>query len=389
MKGAKAANLRPGQGTGALMGRLVREHIRRYFAHIGLALVFMVLTAAATAALAYLMKPIIDDVFVEKDRAMLLVIAFSIFGVFALKGAATYGQAVLMNYIGQRVIADLQLRMFAHLMRLDLAFFHGTSTGQLISRFTNDLALVRGAAADLLVSAGKDIFTLLFLMAVMFSRDWMLAAISFFVFPLAILPIVKIGRRMRKVSASTQAEMAQFTSLLGETFQGARHVRAYGMEAYETGRAKRVIDAIFRLQYKAGKVRGAAHPIMETLGGIAIAVVVLYGGWQVIEGGQTAGDFLSFVTALLLAYEPMKKLANLNAGLQTGLAAAERVFAILDVTDPEPPAADSPLRSLPNVLYTAHLAGGGVVNIQSLDFYGVFAVFLLTHNHIWLTKDHE
>ncbi|MEE8548866.1 MAG: ABC transporter ATP-binding protein [Alphaproteobacteria bacterium] len=334
MKGAKAANLLPGQGTVALMGRLVREHIRHYFAHIGLALVFMVLTAGATAALAYLMKPIIDDVFVEKDRAMLFIIAFSVFGVFVLKGTATYGQAVLMNYVGQRIIADLQLRMFAHLMRLDLAFFHGTSTGQLVSRFTNDLALVRGAAADLLVSAGKDLLTLVFLMAVMFSRDWMLAAVSFFVFPLAILPIVKIGRRMRKVSASTQAEMAHFTSLLGETFQGARHVRAYGMEAYETGRAKRMIDAIFRLLYKAGRVRGAAHPIMETLGGVAIAVVILYGGWRVIEGGQTAGDFLSFVTALLLAYEPMKKLANLNAGLQTGLAAAERVFAILDV-EPE------------------------------------------------------
>jgi subfamily B ATP-binding cassette protein MsbA len=145
------------------------------------------------------------------------------------------------------------------------------------------------------------------------------------------LPLVKIGKRMRKVSANTQRELGQFTTLLNEVFQGARHVKAYGMEAYERERADSVIEQIFSLVFRAARTKAAAYPIMETLGGTDIVVVICYGGWQVIEGTRSTGTFFSFVTALLLAYDPVKKLVNLNAQLQEGLAAADRVFEILDV----------------------------------------------------------
>jgi subfamily B ATP-binding cassette protein MsbA len=164
----------------------------------------------------------------------------------------------------------------------------------------------------------------------MFYQDWLLALVAFFAFPTAILPIIRIGRRMRKVSANTQVEMGRFTTLLDETFQGARHVKAYGMETYESDRARDVIDRIFALGYKAARTRSLSHPIMETLGGLTIGAVMFYGGYQVLTGAKTGGAFFSFVTALLLAYEPAKKLANLNSALQEGLAAAERVFAMLD-----------------------------------------------------------
>jgi subfamily B ATP-binding cassette protein MsbA len=173
----------------------------------------------------------------------------------------------------------------------------------------------------------------------MFYEDWMLALASFFAFPLAIQPIAKIGRRMRRVSANTQIEAGLITTLLNQTFQGARHVKAYGMEAYEEGRAATLFERMFRLIDRANRTRARASPLMEALGGAAIAVVILYGGYQVIDGSRTPGAFFTFITALLLAYQPLKSLANLNASLQEGLAAAQRLFEVLDI---EPDIRDVP-----------------------------------------------
>jgi ATP-binding cassette, subfamily B, bacterial MsbA len=250
--------------------------------------------------------------------------------VFLIKGFATYGQAVLMSRVGLRIVGRLQMRVVDHAIRQDLAYFHDTPTGTLVSRVLYDTAMLRGIVANVLTGLGKDLLTLAFLVALMFWQDWKLAVIAFFAFPTAIWPILRIGRRTRKVSANTQAEMAELTTLLSQVFQGARHVKAYGMEAYETARAASLIDRVTGLMTKAARIRSAGHPIMETLGGIAIVAVILYGGWQVIEGARTTGAFFSFVTALLLAYEPMKRLTQLNASLQEGLAAAERVYQVLD-----------------------------------------------------------
>ncbi len=316
------------------MRRLVGEHVRPYFGRIAFSLACMAVAAAATAALAMLMEPILDQVFKDGDLVTLYVIAAIVVAVFVTKGLATYGQSVAMNFVGQRIIADVQSRMYGHLIRADLAYFHDTSTGRLISRFTNDVNLMRAVVSSALTGMGKDLLTVILLVGLMFYQDWLLAAVAFLAFPTAILPIVRIGRRMRRVSADTQVEMGHFTTLLDETFQGARHVKAYGMEEYETARADDLIDRVFALIYKAARTRSISHPVMETLGGVAIAAVMLYGGYQVVDGAKTPGAFFSFITALLLAYEPIKKLANLNATLQEGLAAAERVFALLD-TRPE------------------------------------------------------
>ena len=322
-----------------LLGRLWRDHIRRYVPRLGAALCCMVLVAASTAAIAYVMKPVVDDVFVNRDRDILIVVAISILIIFMVKGLSTFGQTVLMTHVGQRVIADMQIRMFSHLMVADLAYFQRNHTGTLISRFTNDVNLLRGAASHVVIGIGKDLISLMFLIAVMFERDWLLALCSFFIFPLAIFPIIKIGRRMRRVSANTQTEWGRLTTLLDETFAGARHVKAYGMETYESDRAAKAANLIFRLNLKAGVTRAFSHPIMETLGGTAVMGVILYGGWQVIDGARTAGDLMSFITALLLAYEPMKRLAAMNANLQEGLAAAQRLYTVLDI---KPDIVDAP-----------------------------------------------
>ena len=320
----------PPSSTRALLKRLIREHVRPHLPRLGMAMLLMAIVACSTAALAYLMEPVMDDVFDKQDREMLIAVPIAILVVTLIKGAATYGQAVLLAFVGQRIIADLQNRLFRHVIHFDLAFFHDTASGKLVSRMTNDINLMRNAVANAITGAIKDTLTLLFLVGVMFEKDWKLALIAFFVFPLAVYPIIRIGRRMRKVSTSALGELGSFTARLNEAFQGARHVKAYNMEDFESTRTERRIETVFRLIFKALRTRAAASPIMETLGGVFIALIILYGGWQVIDGTLTKGEFMAFVTAMLLAYQPLKALANLNTNLQEGLAATERVFTILD-----------------------------------------------------------
>jgi subfamily B ATP-binding cassette protein MsbA len=355
---SRSKTIRLDDNTLGLVRRLLQNHVRPHYWRIGAALICMAVAAASTAALAKLMEPVLDDVFFNRDQGRLVAVGAMVLTTFLAKGMGTFGQSVLMNFVGFKIIADFQERMFAHLMRADLAFFHANSAGGLVSRFINDVQVLRKAVSDTLTGIGKDTLTLVFLVAVMFYQDWALALVAFFAFPTAILPIVKIGRRMRRVSATTQDEIGDLSTLLDEAFQGVRHVKAYGMEEYEKRRANAAIQSIFRLLFKATTTRALTHPIMETLGGIAIVAVIYYGGTQVIEGTKTPGTFFSFMTALLLAYEPMKKLANLNANLQEGLAAAQRIFTLIDI---EPAIVSTPGAPRLEV-------GGGEVRFERVDF---------------------
>jgi ATP-binding cassette, subfamily B, bacterial MsbA len=320
-----------GGRSAALVWRLARDFMRPHARPILFSFLLMGVAAGSTAGRAWLMQPVLDRIFVAREGSLLLLIAGAALAFAIAKGLADYGASVLMTRVGQRVIADVQIALFARLMRADLAYFHANPSGTLISRFTSDAGLLRGAAANVIAGVGKDAVTVVFLVGVMFYQDWLLALISFFAFPLAIRPIIAIGRRIRRVAANTQAEMGQFTTLLNQTFQGARHVKAYGMEEYEERRAVGLIERLFALIDQSIRTRSRASPIMETLGGMAIAVVILYGGHQVIAGARTPGALFSFITALLLAYQPLKSLANLNASLQEGLAAAQRIFEVLDI----------------------------------------------------------
>ena len=322
------------ESTRHLLVRLVRDHVRPHLGRLLLAGLLMAIAAGATAALAYLMEPVLDEIFLEKDRTLLIVVPVLVLVITLIRGAATYGQAVLMAFVGQRVIADLQSRVFAHILRFDLAFFQDTASGGLVSRLTNDVNMMRNAVANALTGLVRDSLTLLFLVGVMFEKDWKLALIACVVFPIAIYPIARIGRRMRKVSTSALQELGLFTARLNEAFQGARHVKAYNREDFEAARTDRLIESVFRLIFKQHRTRAIASPLMETLGGVFIGILILYGGWQVIEEALTPGAFFAFVTAMLLAYRPLRALANLNASLQEGLAASQRVFDLLD-TEPQ------------------------------------------------------
>ncbi len=337
--------------TAALMSRLARESIRPYVGWIVAAIICMALVATATAASAWLMKPVINDVFFAKNETLLWIIAAAVFITFAIKGLANYGQSVLMSYVGQRIITDTQHRLYAHLTRMELGFFHDNPTGNLISRFTIDINMMRAAVSNALTGLGKDFLSLIGLVGVMFWQDWQLGLIAFVVFPVAVIPIARLGKRMRKVTVNTQEEMGQFTTLLEQTFQGARVVKSYGMEEYEKSRLRAIAERVFSLVFKAARVRSLASPIMESLGGVAITLVITYGGFRVIHDNMNPGSFFSFITALLLAYEPMKRLANLNATLQEGLAGAQRLFQLLD--------REPTIQEKPNAKALA-ITGGGI-----------------------------
>ena len=327
------------QSTASLMIRLVRDYIRPYIGWIASAVFFMVIVSAATGMSAWLMEPIVDDVFIAKDKDTLWLVGMAVFATFAIKGVANYAQAALISRVGLKIIADAQSRLFAHLERMDLGFFHANPTGTLISRFTVDVGQMRAIVSNVLTSLGKDLMSLIALVGVMFYQNWQLAFIAIFVFPIAILPVSRLGKRIRKVTANTQVESGLFMTLLEQTFQGIRVVKAYGMEAYEKSRMDELIEKLFALSFKSARIRALASPIMESLGGVAVAIVIIYGGQQVIDGVNSPGAFFSFITALLMAYEPMKRLANLNANMQEGLAGAQRLF---DVLDTEPVILDKP-----------------------------------------------
>ena len=316
--------------TKVLLRRLVRDYVAEHKLRIAVALVGMAIVAGTTAGFTQLIKPIVNDIFGARRSDLLYPVAITTIAVFTLRGFAAYGQAVLMSQVGHRVVAKIQQQLFDKLIGADLAFFHHNAPGALVSRFINDVNLLRNTTSSTLTAIGKDTLTATALVAVMFYEDWLLALFTCVVLPIAIFPSVRIGRSMRKVSGRNQVQVGRLTTLLDEAFQGIRHVKAYVMERYESKRAQEAIEEVYQLNMKQARVSNIIHPVMEALGGFAIAGVVLYGGHEVISGNRDAGSLFAFIFALLLAYEPLKRLSKLNSILQNGLAAAQRVFEVLD-----------------------------------------------------------
>ena len=310
--------------------RLLRNYIRPHWPKVAMALVCMALTAATTAASAWVMKPVIDGIFTERNGALLWPLATAVMVIFLVKGITGYAQGVILNNVGRLIIAELQVRMFRNRVRADLASFHDTSSGRMVSHFTNDVQSMYGAVATGITGIVRDLLSLIALIAVMFYTDIELAAATFVIFPLTVLPVLQIGKRIRKITGKTFTQYGSLNNHLGQVFQGIRHVKAYNAEERETNRAAKIINEVSRLRQKAMRVSSATNPILETLSGLAIVIVILYGGNEVVSGSRTPGSFFSFIAALLMAYEPLKRLASLHNTLSSGFAAAERVFETID-----------------------------------------------------------
>ena len=301
-----------------------------YWVKLVLAMIFMSGVAGTNGLTAFLVKPVLDKIFFEKNATLLYLIPFGIILLYLCKGAFEYLQAYLMGFVGQKVITDIRNLVFQRLQRQPLSFFDKTPTGLIISRITNDISLIQSAVSDSVTAVLKDAFTIIGLIFVVFYRDWRLAAIAFIVLPFATYPIVAFGRKLRKNSIQNQKAMAKLTTFLHETITGQRIVKAFSMEDYEDRRFAAENESLFRILLRRYKLRALSHPVMEVLGGIAVGVIIWYGGSEVISGQSTPGNFFSFTAALLMLYEPIKRLNRENHNIQQGLAAAQRVFEILD-----------------------------------------------------------
>lgn len=322
--------LRMPEKTWPLLKRIIRTYIRPYMGEIAFAFLFMLLAAGMTAVQAQLMEPIIDGVLKQGNRTLLFEICGGILVAFTLRGAGLYVQNVVMNDVGQKIVSDIQRQLYRHLIQADLSFFHEHASGGLISYMTNDVNVMRMALAESVTGFAYSLLTLLALIGLMFYQDWKLAIASFIVFPLAAVGVSRLGKSMRTNSGETQAELSIFSGLLQQSFQGARQVKAYNMENYEIARVNHVIQRLFQFSVKGFRLGAVMVPMTEVLSGFAICAVLLYGGYQVMQGHNTPGALFSFITAFILAYDPMKRLAKINQQAQMGLAAAERVFEMLD-----------------------------------------------------------
>lgn len=316
--------------TFALYKRLLRTYVRRYWKILLLGMVCMLVVAATTGAQAYMIKPLLDKIFVDKNAFYLTWLPVAIVVIFTLNSLADFGQSIALRYVGQRALSDMQGDLFAHLMHADISLFHDQSSGRLISRMTNDIMLMRQSVSQVITGIVKETTTLVFLLALMFMQSFTLSLLAFGVLFFAILPIMRLGKRMRKISDATQNQLGDFTAQLDDTFQGVRIVKSYGREDFETVRARDTIRRLFKLYYRAAKVQSAAGPIMNEMTGFAIAGILWYGGFKVFHGELTAGEFGSFLGAMIVAYRPIKVIAGLNTQLQEGMAAAGRFFAVID-----------------------------------------------------------
>ena len=327
----------PGNSA-ALIRRLLAEQVRPHLGSLALALASMAVVAAMTAATAYLLKPAIDQVFTERDPYWTMLVPVLIVIVVVVKAIATYFEGTLMTGFGERIIADTQIRMYAHLLRSDLAWLHEMHSGRLIASFLYDASLLREAVTKALTGIVKDSLSLAFLTGVMFYMNWQFALIVCVIFPLVGLTTRRLGKKARKGSTRTQQETGKLTTILSETFDGARMVKAYGAEDREIERARQSVESRLGHIMKVVRARAAASPATEALGGIAVAIVIYIGG---SSEALTLGTLMAFIYAALTAYQPLKALATLNTALQEGLAAADRIFRILDIEPQIREAADA------------------------------------------------
>jgi subfamily B ATP-binding cassette protein MsbA len=315
------------------------ETYRRLFAYVlpyrrrlVLSMLCGLLVSGTTAAAALLVKPVLDDIFVARDATKLFFFPLVIIVLYVVRGLFHYGHSYLMQSIGQRVIRDLREHLFRHMLSMPLSYFHHHHTGTLMSRITNDITLMQRAVSNTVHDLLRQGLTMLGLIGVAFYRDWVLALVAVCVLPLAGIPIVLFGRKLRRLGRQAQEQMGALHTRIEEAMGGIKIVKGFGREDYERERFRRRNTNLYRVVMRAVRTGELSSPVMEGLAALGVAGVVLYGGQQVIAGTTTPGTFFSFLTAVLMLYEPMRKLSRVNSTLQGAMAAADRVFAVLDMT---------------------------------------------------------
>ena len=310
--------------------RRLLSYTKPYWGRLIAGILLAVVVSAATGAAAWIVKPVMDDIFLSKDTTLLKILPIGFILIYTIKGLARYGQSYLMRSIGQKIITKIRNELYEHIQKMPLSFFHNTPSAILMSRITNDVTMLGHVSSQVVADFFRQSFTFFILLCLTFYREWKLAAIALVVFPFIGIFIVSIGRKLRVLSRKNQEKMADLNIILQETFTGNKIVKAFGMEDYENKRFMNENRKLYDISMKETKRHEMVSPLMELFGAVGTGVVIWYGGYQVISGATTPGTFFSFMTALIMLYDPIKKLSTMNNVVQQSMAAAERVFEMLD-----------------------------------------------------------
>ncbi len=322
-----------------LLGRLIRENARRYAPQYALAFVFMFIVSGATALSAWLMKDVVNLIFVDREAGALVWIPAVVVGIFTAKGVSSYFQEILLARIGNRMVAETQSRMFSHLLKQDLGFYQRHQSNELITRLTMNAQATREAVNLLATSLGRDLLTLGGLVCVMIVQQPAMFAICALGAPVGILVQKKLVARIRKVASKEVMSYGNIVRTMRETAQGVRVVKAFTLESEMKARMDASIGAVERVSNRMVSINAGVNPLVDVLGGMAVAGVIFYAGWRSLAYNETPGEFFSFITALLMAYEPARRLARLQVRLGQACIGVRMMF---DLIDSEPVLADRP-----------------------------------------------
>ena len=338
--------------------RVLRDYVRPHLTKVLWAVLFMVVLSVATGGLALILDPAMEQIFNKKDPDQIFMIPLVIMAIMLIQSGGSYGQAMLMNLVGQRIVADIQAELFRNLLNSDQARLSNTHSGSFISSFLYDSTLVRDSITNGVTGIGKNALSLLVLVGVMYYQDWQLAFIATVVFPFLAQVTRKLGKRMRNAAEKGMDETDQLTRLVSESLKGSRTIKAYGQEDLEVSRVAQSIERRLAHLMSGVKARVRAAPITEAFTAFAVAGVMGYAGYRGLQGNMTLGSFTSFLAAMMLAYQPAKALSQLHVVVNEGIAAARRVFSILDV---KPNIVDAP-DNIPIVLKD------GAIELENVHF---------------------
>jgi ATP-binding cassette, subfamily B, bacterial MsbA len=325
-----ADELNANYSTADIVKRIWKEHLRPRLGLLSIAVTAMLLTAATTGAIPFLIQRTADDVFVAKQEEMVLWIAVAIVVVTVLKAISEYVADTTVAYLGHRFIADLRIQMFAKLARADLSWIQTVHSGRILSSFLNDANLIRATASRSMVTLGENFLKVIILVGSMFYMDARFSVLILIFLPLAIIMLSRQRRKMRKSTSKSLQETGDLSALITQTLRGMRVVRAYRQEGQEEARAASAINRALEFTMRGTRARALSSPSMELLVGFGFALAIYFAGTQGVRGDLTLGHFMGFMTAALLIYSPLKSVATLQTQLQEGVAAASRVFGVVD-----------------------------------------------------------
>ena len=295
-----------------------------------LSVILMIVASSLEAMSVKILEPIFNEVFIAKNKEILNIIGLEVIAIFGIKGIANYSSNMIMTKIGLDFVKNLQVDLFRHLVGLDISFFQQKNSGELLGFFIGDVNMAKDAILNSITALIKNLFTVVFLLILMFYKSFEMAVVTFIVFPLAFWPLIHYGKKVRKASTKQQMSNGGLYASLNQTFHSMKVIKSYCIEDSEVQKTKQDITAMQDITYKIVKISSMLSPLMEFFGGIAIAATLSYGGWRIINGKLTTGDFMVFLMAIVAAYKPLKSLASLNVSLQMGVSSLTRIFDLFD-----------------------------------------------------------